>query len=164
MTWPTIIPATGLLDNRRLHRILDDPLVTWSEVYAPTLKRVLRWQRAKRLLLLIDESGHSDVFRVLTAAVWYRNRAIPLGWLSWPAQQPLACSYWEYVEELLAKVAPLLPKDPRIVVIADRADGGPLRRPAGCALDRPSLGGFRRGGGSRSGGGRPGSSRRSVVP
>ncbi len=117
--------TTEASHERRLRRILNDPLLTWSQVYAPTVKQVLRWQSAKRLLLLIDESGHSDVFRVLAAAVWYRNRAIPLGWVSWPAQSPLARSYWEYVEELLTKVAPLLPKGPRIVVIADRAFGNP---------------------------------------
>ncbi len=117
--------TTEASNERQLRRILSDPLLTWSEVYVPTVKRVLRWQKARRLLLLIDESGHSDVSRLLTVAVWYRNRAIPLGWVSWPAQQPLERAYWECLDELLAKVAPLLPSGPRIVVIADRAFGNP---------------------------------------
>jgi hypothetical protein len=111
--------------ERRLRRVLGYPDLSWGQIYVPTLKQVLRWQQAKRLLILVDESGHSEVFRVLTAAVWYRNRAIPLAWVSWVAQQPLGRSYWEYVEELLAKVQPLLPLGVQIIVIADRAFGHP---------------------------------------
>lgn len=111
--------------ERRLRRVVADPLLSWAEVYVPALKQVLKWQRAKRILLLVDESGNRELFRVLEAAVWYRNRAIPLGWVSWVAQQPLERSYWECVEELLGKVSPLLPKGPQIVVVADRAFGNP---------------------------------------
>ena len=111
--------------ERRLRRVVSDPLISWSEVYVPALKQVLKWQSARRLLLLIDESAQSDVFRVLQAAIWYRNRAIPIAWVSWPAQRPLECSYWDYVEELLGKVEGLLPEGPQIVVIADRAFGHP---------------------------------------
>ena len=111
--------------ERRLRRVLSDKSVSWEEVYAPTLKQVLKWQRAKRLTVLMDESGHSEVFRVLTAALWYRGRAIPLGWLSWEAQQPLQRSYWEYVRDLLAMVESVLPKGPRVLIIADRAYGHP---------------------------------------
>lgn len=111
--------------ERRLRRIMNDPLVTWEQVYRPTVKRVVKWQQAKRLMVLIDESGHSEHFRVLMASVWYRNRAVPLAWVSWPAQRPISVSYWDYVEALLAKVALLLPKGPQIVVLADRAFGHP---------------------------------------
>lgn len=111
--------------ERRLRRLLKDQLLCWGEGYAPTVTHVLKWQRAKRLPLLIDESGHSDVVRVLTAAVWYRNRAIPWAWVSWPTQQPTPRRYWDYVAELLDRVAPLLPHEPQIVVVADRTFGHP---------------------------------------
>lgn len=117
--------TTEASHERRLRRVLNDPLLTWGHVYRPSVKRVLKWQRARRLRILIDESGHSDRFRVLQAAVWYRNRAVPLAWESWPAQQPLSRSYWAYVKDLLTNVAPLLPAGPQIVVIADRAFGNP---------------------------------------
>jgi len=111
--------------ERRLRRVLNDPGISWQQVYQPTVKQVLHWQRAKRLLILIDESGHTDRFRVLEVAVWYRGRAIPLAWVSWPAQTKLDRSYWDYTDEVLDMLQTLLPDGVPIVIIGDRAFGNP---------------------------------------
>jgi hypothetical protein len=66
--------------ERRLRRTLNHPHITWAQSHAPALRQMLGWQQAKRLRILIDESGHTDQLRVLVAALWYRNRAIPLAW------------------------------------------------------------------------------------
>jgi hypothetical protein len=111
--------------ERRVRRVWNDPQLTWEHAYAPVIRRVLRWHRAKRLRILIDESGHTVVTRVLVAAVWYRGRAIPLAWVQWRAQAPLSCSYWDLTDALLAQVAALLTPEQSVVVIADRAFGHP---------------------------------------
>lgn len=111
--------------ERRLRRIENDPRLTWRDTYAPAVRRVLKWKRARRLLILIDETGHTDWVRVLTAAIWYRGRAVPLAWVQWRAQQPLEVSYWDQVDTLLAMVAEIVPADIQVVVIGDRAFGNP---------------------------------------
>jgi len=117
--------VTGESHERRLRRIEDDPFLTWQDTYAPAVRRVLNWKRAKRLLILIDETGHTDWVRVLTAAIWYRGRAVPLAWVQWQAQCPLAVSYWVLVDRLLAMVASIVPANVEVVVIGDRAFGNP---------------------------------------
>jgi len=111
--------------ERRLRRIEDDPFLTWQDTYAPAMRRVLKWKRAKRLFILIDETGHTDWVRVLTAAIWYRGRAIPLAWVQWRAQLPLTVSYWVLVDKLLAMVASIVPADVQVVVMGDQAFGNP---------------------------------------
>jgi len=111
--------------ERRLRRVLNDPGITWKHVYQPTLTQVLQWQQAKRLLILIDESGHTDRFRVLEVAVWYRGRAIPLAWVSWVAQTKRDRSYWDVVDDLLDMLQTVLPDGVPVVLIGDRAFGNP---------------------------------------
>jgi hypothetical protein len=113
--------------ERRLRRTLNDPQLGQAvPLYGRVVRRVLRRLRAgQRLWLIVDESGHSDVVRVLVAALWYRGRAIPLAWLLWPAQQPHAQSYWDDCQALLWQVASLLPAPVHLTVVADRAFGCP---------------------------------------
>ena len=111
--------------ERRLRRIENDPYLGWRETYAPAVRRIVQWHHAKPPLILIDETGHSDVIRTLVAALWYRGRAIPLAWVSWPAQVPLAVSYWDQVDTLLTMLTQIVPSGLRVVVIADRAFGNP---------------------------------------
>ena len=111
--------------ERRLRRTLNDPHITWALTYAPTVRQLLLWQHAKRLRILLDESGHTDQLRVLVASVWYRNRAIPLAWIPWPAQVLQDQSYWTKCDQVLTLLAQLLPEGVPVVVIADRAFGHP---------------------------------------
>ncbi len=111
--------------ERRLRRIENDPQLTWQQTYAPAVRRVVQWRCSRRLLLLIDESGHTDNIRVLMVSLWYRGRAVPLAWVEWRAQQPLEVSYWQQVDTLLAMVAQIAPPDLPVVVIGDRAFGNP---------------------------------------
>jgi hypothetical protein len=126
-TYESVRPDSPLAarHERRLRRTLNHPYITWALTYAPTVRQLLRWQHAKRLRILIDESGHTDQLRVLVAAVWVRNRAIRLAWLPWEAQITQDHSYWAKSDQLLALLASLLPEGVPIVVIADRAFGHP---------------------------------------
>lgn len=113
--------------ERRLRRTLNDPHLGQAvPMYGRVVRRVLRRLPAEqRLWLIIDESGHTDVVRALVAALWYRGRAIPLCWLSWPAQTPVGEHYWRDCHLLLQQAAALLPANHPVTVVADRAFGCP---------------------------------------
>jgi Transposase DDE domain len=112
--------------ERRLRRVLNDPLITWERSYARVVRRLLATHQPLPWLIILDESGHTDRLRVLTAALWYRGRAIPLAWVSWPGQTKQTTSYWSRCEAVLEMVASLLPQRARVVVLADRAFGCPV--------------------------------------
>jgi len=112
--------------ERRLRRVLNDPLLTWERSYARVVRRLLARQRPRQSVIILDESGHTDRLRVLTAALWYRGRAIPLAWVSWPGQTKQTTSYWSRCQTVLDQVASLLPNGATVVVVADRAFGCPV--------------------------------------
>lgn len=112
--------------ERRLRRVLNDPHLTWERSYARVLRRLLKRHRPQQWLIILDESGHTDRVRVLTAALWYRGRAIPLAWLYWPAQTKQTICYWQRCKSVLDQVASLLPSGAKVVVLADRAFGCPV--------------------------------------
>jgi Transposase DDE domain len=112
--------------ERRLRRVIGDPLITWERSYARVVRRLLERHRPRQWLILLDESGHTDRLRVLTAALWYRGRAIPLAWVYWPGQTPQTTSYWSRCSSVLDQVATLLPKGAAVLVVADRAFGCPV--------------------------------------
>lgn len=113
--------------ERRLRRILNDPhLGQAAPMYGRVVRRVVRRLPAQQpVWLIIDESGHTDVVRCLVAALWYRGRALPLCWISWPAQIPVGEHYWSDCQRLLQQVRALLPAEQPVTVLADRAFGCP---------------------------------------
>lgn len=112
--------------ERRLRRVLNDPHLTWERSYARVLRRLLARHRPRQWVIIVDESGHTDHLRVLTAALWYRGRALPLAWVSWPGQTKQTTSYWSRCEIVLSQVARVLPTGATVVVVADRAFGCPV--------------------------------------
>ena len=64
----TALPASH---ERRLRRSLNDPVVQAAPTYGRVVRRVLRrLQPSQRVVVILDESGHTDVVRVLVAALW----------------------------------------------------------------------------------------------
>jgi hypothetical protein len=112
--------------ERRLRRVLNDPHLTWERSYARVVRRLLARERPHQWVIILDESGHTDRLRVLTAALWYRGRAMALAWVSWPGQTKQTTSYWVRCTTVLEMVASLLPADATVVVVADRAFGCPV--------------------------------------
>lgn len=112
--------------ERRLRRVLNDPLLTWERSYAPVVRRLLSRPRARRWVVIIDETAQAEHLRVVTAALWYRGRAIPLAWVCWPGPVKQTVSYWERCGQVLDQAAQVLPADARVVVVADRAFGCPV--------------------------------------
>lgn len=110
--------------ERRLRRTLADRRLNWDNAFAPLVRFVLR-DLTGMLTLIVDESGHSDVVRVLTAAIWYQGRAIPLAWIVWKGQTPHETNYWDDCHVLLDRAARVLPAGVSVTVVADRAFGCP---------------------------------------
>lgn len=75
--------------ERRLRHTLNETDVQAVSTYSRVVRRILRRLRPdQHLRIIIDESGHSDVVRVLTVGLWYRGRVLPLTWVSWEGQKP----------------------------------------------------------------------------
>jgi hypothetical protein len=90
------------------------------------VRRVLARHRLRRWVIIIDETAQAEHLRVLTAAVCYRGRAIPLTWLCWPGQTKQTVNYWARCGSLLAMVRDVLPADASVVVVDNRAFGCPV--------------------------------------
>jgi len=112
--------------ERRIRRIENDPEVQASLCFHPLARMRLLLGRPSELRLILDPTTQDDRLVMLTAAVWYRGRALPLAWAVWPANTPLAEErFWQRVEALLDLVARLLPAHVPITWLADRAFGSP---------------------------------------
>ncbi len=109
--------------ERRLRRIATDPQLDWNRAYKSALQAVLGGAaKAKRLIVLVDETSQQEHYRVLVSAVWYRGRAIPL---AWQLRGNTEGEFWEKLRELLAQTAQVLPRGVPVVVVGDRAFGTP---------------------------------------
>jgi hypothetical protein len=112
--------------ERQIRRIENDPELTASLCVHPFARAHLRFGKPKRLMLILDPTSQDERVVMLTAAVWYRGRALPVAWACWPANTRLSGpGFWERVGALLAEVASLLPAGVPITWLADRAFGTP---------------------------------------
>lgn len=107
--------------ERRLRRIGNDPYLNWENAYAPALKALIsEASKAGKLVVILDETWQEERYCVLAAALWYRGRAIPL---AWQFRLPTEKVFWQNCEAVLHQVAEVLPKEGKVVVVADRAFG-----------------------------------------
>lgn len=111
---------------RQIRRTQNDPQISTGTCVDPFVRAQLGNAESERLTLILDPTTQDDRVVLLVAAVWYRGRALPLAWLSWPGQKPLrGASFWQRVGQLLRRVATLLPTGKKVVWVADRAFGTP---------------------------------------
>ena len=115
---------------RRLRRTLSDPHLEAARCYAPAVRAIVDWSEVVRhdqpLVLIVDESSHTDQVHLLRLSLAYRGGALPLAWRVWRQNVALAAGqYWQAVEAVLAEAASLLqgvlPPTAPVVVVADRA-------------------------------------------
>src|SRR5579864_212555 len=105
-----LVGATVESTERRIRRIENDPQITAAVCLHPLARHHLALGRPKQLLLILDPTTQEDRLVMLSVAVWYRGRALPLGWAVWPGNQMLEGErFWERVQALLDSVGPLLP-------------------------------------------------------
>lgn len=125
-TLASVLPndAHASSHERRLRRTLADQRLCGQNVFAPLVRFVLR-NLTGSVTLSVDESGHTDVVRVLTAAIWYQGRAIPLAWIVWKGPTPHESRYGDDCHRLLDQTVLVLPRRVSVTVVADRAFGCP---------------------------------------
>jgi hypothetical protein len=112
--------------ERQIRRLENDPEIVASLCVHPLARAHLRWGQPQHLCLILDPTSQDERVVMLTAAVWYRGRALPLAWACWPANTPLQdARFWARVRALLAEVAGLLPVGVPVTWLADRAFGTP---------------------------------------
>ncbi|MHB0875480.1 MAG: transposase [Anaerolineae bacterium] len=112
--------------ERRVRRIENDDQITSAICLHPLARERLLVGRPEELLLVLDPTCQDDRVVMVSAAVWYRGRALPLAWAIWPANRPLEGEgFWQRIEALLDEVAPLIPVDATVTWLADCAFGTP---------------------------------------
>jgi hypothetical protein len=112
--------------ERRIRRFENDVEVSATLCFHPLAHERLCWGRADELLLVLDPTTQDDRIVMVSVAVWYRGRALPLAWAIWPGNTPLeGLGFWERIDALLELVASLLPVNVSVTWLADRAFGTP---------------------------------------
>jgi hypothetical protein len=86
--------------------------------FAPLLGWVLRWWRGEGLALALDATLLRDRLAVVAISVLYRGTAIPVAWAVLPGNQPGA--WLPAAQALFARLAPAVPKERPVLVLADR--------------------------------------------
>jgi GxxExxY protein len=112
--------------ERRIRRIENDPELKATLCFHPLAQQRLLWGRPQELLLILDPTTQEDRVVMVSAAVWYRGRPLPLGWVIWPGNIPWKGErFWARITALLDMIAPLLPCGVSVTWLADRAFGTP---------------------------------------
>lgn len=112
--------------ERRIRRLENDPEVEASLCFHPFARQHLLLGQPSELVLILDPTTQEDKLVMVSVAVWYRGRALPLAWAVWAANTPLeGARFWERIDRLLEEVAGLLPARVEVTVVADRAFGCP---------------------------------------
>jgi hypothetical protein len=112
--------------ERQIRRIENDPELTASMCVHPVARARLRFGRPQELRLIVDPTTQEDHYVLVSVAVWYRGRALPLAWAVWEANTPLTgARFWARLAALFAVVAELLPVGVPVLCLADRAFGTP---------------------------------------
>jgi hypothetical protein len=118
--------ATAESIERRIRRSENDPHLQATTCFHPLARAWLCREHPSQLLLVLDPTCQEDRVVMVSVAVWYRGRALPLAWMIWPGNTPLTDTrFWERLRVLLAQVATLLPRGVPVTWLADRAFGTP---------------------------------------
>lgn len=106
---------------RWLARVLAHPRIDCDAVMGPFAREVLaRAHEAERVEPILDQSKLSDCHQVLMRALRFGERALPMGWR---VEETAGAMGWSRQKPLLDLVAPWLPEEAAVVVLADRSHG-----------------------------------------
>lgn len=112
--------------ERRIRRMENDPEISAATCFHPLARQRLLLGRPRELLLILDPTTQEDRLVMVSVAVWYRGRALPLAWATWPGNTPLEGErFWARIAALLDVVVSLLPYRVPVTWLADRAFGCP---------------------------------------
>jgi hypothetical protein len=86
--------------------------------FAPLLRWLLSWWQGNHLALAIDATLHGDRVCALVISVLYRGNAIPVAWQILPANEK--GPWLSPILDLLHPLAPVVPQNMTVLVLADR--------------------------------------------
>ena len=104
--------------QRRFHRWLENRYLQVNELYGPLIQEALSDWQAERLYLALDTSVLWDKYCLVSLAVVYRGRAVPLIWQV--LAHPSAMIAFQHYERLLRQSVQWLPAGVEIVLLGDR--------------------------------------------
>jgi hypothetical protein len=118
--WSLLRSGEALLASkqRQLSRWLNNNRIVPSETYKPIAKTALKGLRGEILYLALDATCLWDEFVIVRLALVYRGRALPISWVV--LQQKSATVAFEKYKHILAEAAAILPKECKVVLLADR--------------------------------------------
>ncbi len=95
--------------ERRIRRTENDPEINAAWCFHPFAQAHLRYGHPSELILILDPTTQEDRLVMVSVAVWYRGRSLPLAWATWAANTPLEGDrLWTRLDALLSEVARLL--------------------------------------------------------
>jgi hypothetical protein len=118
--------ATAESFERQIRRMENDPAITVTACFYPLVQTLLSASPIQHLILILDPTTQKEHVVMVSVNAWYRGRALPLAWVTWPGNVPLeGARFWERIQGLLEQVATLLPQAVPVTLLADRAFGTP---------------------------------------
>lgn len=119
--WAKYIPCRGRYAQsrqRRIRRWLGNPRINVHRLYKPIIQAALANWTDDCLYLSLDTTQYWDEYCLLRLAVVHRGRALPLAWRVLK-HQSATVAFREY-HEMLVHAARCLPKNVRVILLADR--------------------------------------------
>jgi len=112
--------------ERRLRRALNDERLDPATCYEPLAAQVVAQAaeeaQGEPLVIALDESSQDDRVHLFRASLAYRGGSLPLVWAVWDQNVALPTGqYWRTVDQVLDRLAALLPPDYPLRMTADRA-------------------------------------------
>jgi Transposase DDE domain len=104
--------------QKRLSRWVNNPRINPAKLYSPIVKAVFANWSDPEIYLTFDTSMLWDEYCLIRICVVHLGRAIPVGWRV--IKHKSSSVKLDTYQDLLKRVAKLLPSQPKIVLLADR--------------------------------------------
>ncbi len=104
--------------QRRLRRFLANESIEIESIYDPLIQEVLSEWKESEIYIALDTSMLFEKFCSIRLSIIYRGRAIPLAWKVIEHKSSMI-ALGQY-QQLLSRSQKLLPKDVKVVFLADR--------------------------------------------
>lgn len=119
--WTVYMPCQGIFaqsKQRRISRWLHNARINVHRLYSPLIQAALANWQEEVMYIALDTSLFWDEYCLVRLCVIHRGRALPVGWRVFK-HKSASLAFSDY-REMLLQAAKRLPKDIKIVLLADR--------------------------------------------
>jgi hypothetical protein len=110
--------AQAASKQRQFVRWLKNTRIVPSEIYRRLAQTAFTDWKGHKIYLALDSSSLWDEFVIVRVALIYRGRALPLSWVILKQQSTMVA--FEKYKHILTEAAAILPRDCRVILLADR--------------------------------------------